>query len=122
IQLDGHDYPGRVYYDFQKHVLQLVERGVLVALCSKNNEQDVLEVLDNHPWSLLKRTHLSAFRINWNDKAANLAGLAKELNLGLDAFVFVDDNPRELELLRQVSPQVTSLQVPNRLHAYPALL
>jgi FkbH-like protein len=122
IQLDGHDYPGRVYYDFQKHVLQLVERGVLVALCSKNNEQDVLEVLDNHPWSLLKRTHLSAFRINWNDKAANLAGLAKELNLGLDAFVFVDDNPRELELLRQVSPQVTTLQVPNRLHAYPALL
>lgn len=122
IQLDGHDYPGRVYYDFQKNVLQLAERGVLIALCSKNNEQDVLEVLDNHPWSLLKRTHLSAFRINWNDKAANLAGLAKELNLGLDAFVFVDDNPRELELLRQVLPQVTTLQVPDRLYEYPALL
>lgn len=122
IQLDGHDYPGRVYYDFQKNVLQLAERGVLIALCSKNNEQDVLEVLDNHPWSLLKRTHLSASRINWNDKAANLAGLAKELNLGLDAFVFVDDNPRELELLRQVLPQVTTLQVPDRLYEYPALL
>ena len=106
IQLDGHDYPGRAYYDFQKTILQLAERGVLVTLCSKNNEQDVLDVLDKHPWSLLKRNHLSGLRINWEDKATNLAELAKELNLGLDAFVFVDDNPRELELLRQVMPQV----------------
>lgn len=122
IHLDGHDYPGRAYYDFQKTILQLVERGVLVALCSKNNEQDVLDVLDKHPWSLLKRDHLSGFRINWQDKAANLAELAKELNIGLDAFVFVDDNPRELELIRQVLPQVTTLQVPDRLYEYPRLL
>lgn len=122
IQLDGHDYPGRVYYDFQKTILQLAERGVLVTLCSKNNEQDVLDVLDKHPWSLLKRNHLSGLRINWGDKATNLAELAKELNLGLDAFVFVDDNPRELELIRQALPQVTTLQVPNRLYEYPALL
>ena len=114
--------PGRAYYDFQKTVLQLAERGVLVALCSKNNEQDVFDVLDKHPWSLLKRNHLSGLRINWEDKAANLAELAKELNLGLDAFVFVDDNPRELELIRQVLPQVTTLQVPDRLYEYPALL
>lgn len=122
IHLDGHDYPGRAYYDFQKTVLQLAESGVLVTLCSKNNEQDVLDVLDKHPWSLLKRGHLSGFRINWDDKAANLVELANELNLGLDAFVFVDDNPRELELIRQVLPQVTTLQVPDRLYEYPALL
>ncbi|WP_181020087.1 HAD-IIIC family phosphatase [Nitrosospira multiformis] len=122
IHLDGHDYPGRAYYDFQKTVLQLAERGVLITLCSKNNEQDVLDVLDKHPWSLLKRNHLSGFRINWDDKAANLVELAKELNLGLDAFVFVDDNRRELELIRQVLPQVTTLQVPDRLYEYPALL
>ncbi|SFO29857.1 HAD-superfamily phosphatase, subfamily IIIC/FkbH-like domain-containing protein [Nitrosospira briensis] len=122
IHLDAHDYPGRAYYDFQKTVLQLVERGVLVTLCSKNNERDVFDVLDKHPWSLLKRNHLSGFRINWEDKAVNLAELAKELNIGLDAFVFVDDNPRELELISQVLPQVTILQVPDRLYEYPALL
>ena len=122
IHLDGHDYPGRAYYDFQKTVLQLAERGVLVALCSKNNEQDALDVLDQHPWSLLKRTHLSALRINWEAKTTNLIELAKELNLGLDAFVFVDDNPRELELVKQLLPQVITLQVPKRLYEYPGLL
>lgn len=122
IRLDGHDYPGRAYYDFQKTILQLAERGVLITLCSKNNKQDVLDVLDKHPWSLLKRNHLSGLRINWEDKATNLVELAKELNLGLDALVFVDDNPRELELIRQVLPQVTTLQVPNRLYEYPELL
>ena len=122
IKLDGHEYPGRAYYDFQKTVLQLVERGVLVTLCSKNNESDVFEVLDKHPWSLLKRHHLAGFRINWIDKATNIDDLAKELNLGLDAFVFVDDNSRELELVRQVLPQVTTLQVPDRLYEYSRLL
>jgi FkbH-like protein len=122
IHLDAHDYPGRAYYDFQKTVVQLAERGVLITLCSKNNEEDVLQVLDKHPWSVLKRNHLSAYRINWNDKAANLAELAEELNLGLDSFVFVDDNPRELELLRQIMPQVGLLQVPERLYEYPSLL
>ncbi len=122
IKLDGHEYPGRAFYDFQKTVLQLAERGILVTLCSRNNEQDVFTVLDRHPWSLLKRDHLSGFRINWEDKTANLADLAKDLNLGLDFFVFVDDNPRELEMVRQMLPQVTILQVPERLYEYPALL
>lgn len=122
IQLDGHDYPGRIYYDFQKTVLQLVERGVLVTLCSKNNEQDVFDVLDNHPWCLLKRQHLSGYRVNWIDKAANISSLAAELNLGLDSFVFVDDNPRELTLIKQLLPQVTVLQVPEKLYQYPGLL
>ncbi len=122
IKLDGHEYPGRAFYDFQKTILQLAKRGVLVTLCSKNNERDVFEVLDRHPWSLLKRDHLTGFRINWKDKTANLADLAEELNLGLDSFVFVDDNPRELEMVRQMLPQVTILQVPERLYDYPALL
>jgi FkbH-like protein len=122
IKLDGHDYPGRIYYDFQKTILQLVERGILVALCSKNNQQDVFEVLDQHSWCLLKRSHLAAYRINWTDKAANLASLAEELNLGLDSFVFVDDNPRELTLIKQLLPEVTVLQVPGKLYEFPKLL
>lgn len=122
IRLDGHDYPGKAFYDFQKTVLQLADRGVLVVLCSKNNETDVFEVLDNHPWCLIKRSHLSGFRVNWEDKATNIAALAQELNLGLDSFVFVDDNPAEVELVGQALPEVTSLLVPQKLYEYPALL
>ena len=65
IKLDKHSYPGRAFFDFQKNLLYLYERGVLITLCSKNNEEDVWEVLDNHPYSLLKRSHLAGWRINW---------------------------------------------------------
>jgi FkbH-like protein len=122
IALDGHDYPGRAFYDFQKSILLLHERGVAITLCSKNNRDDVLEVLDRHPWCLLKREHLAGFRINWDDKAANLAALAEELNLGLDSFVFVDDNPRELALISQLLPSVTVLQTPKKRYELPGLL
>ncbi len=122
IKLDRHEYPGKIYYDFQKTVLQLIESGVLVMLCSKNNEKEVFNVLANHPWCLLKREHLSAHRVNWVDKASNLTSLSKELNLGLNSFAFVDDNPRELDLIKQLLPDVTVLQVPTKLYQYPNLL
>jgi FkbH-like protein len=122
IKLDRNEYPGKAFYDFQTSVLHLVERGVLVALCSKNNEADVFEVLEKHPACQLKRSHLSAWRVNWEDKATNLAALAEELNLGLDSFVFVDDSPVERGLIRQMLPQVTVLPVPEKLHTYPPLL
>lgn len=122
IQLDGNHYPGKAFLDFQISVLHLAERGVLIALCSKNNEADVFEVLDRHAWCRLKRSHLSAWRINWQDKAANIADLATELNLGLDAFVFVDDNPVECNLVSQMLPQVTVVQVPKKLHELPPIL
>lgn len=122
IQLDGHQYPGRVFVDFQTTVLHLAERGVMVTLCSKNNEADVFEVLDKHPWSRIKRSHLAGWRINWDDKASNIAELAEELNLSLDSFVFIDDNPVECGLVMQMLPQVTVLQVPKKLHELPPLL
>ncbi len=122
IELDDHQYPGRAYVDFQTTVLHLVQRGVLVTLCSKNNEADVFSVLDAHPTCRLKRAHLSGWRINWKDKATNIAELADELNLGLDAFVFVDNSTVECELVRQVLPQVTVIQVPGKLHELPSLL
>jgi len=121
IKLDRNDYPGKAFYDFQTSVLHLAERGVLIVLCTKNNEEDVFEVLDNHPCCLLKRSHLSGWRINWQDKATNIIELTEELNLGLDAFVFVDDNPAECELIRRMLPDVTVLQVPERLYDLPAL-
>ena len=122
IKLDRNDYPGKAYYDFQTSVLHLADRGVLIALCSKNNEADVFDVLDNHPACRLKRSHLAAWRIDWQDKVANLAVLAEELNLGLDSFVFVDDNPVECGLIRELLPQVTVLQVPAALYDFPPLV
>lgn len=122
IALDRYSYPGKAYYDFQTSLLHLAERGVLIALCSKNNEADVFEVLDTHPWCRLKRRHLSAWRINWQDKAANIAALAGELNLGLDSFVFVDDNPVECEMVAKMLPEVTVLRVPEKQFELPALL
>ena len=122
IKLDRYSYPGNIFYDFQKSILRLHERGVLIALCSKNNEQDVWDVLDGHPDCLLKRKHLAAWRVNWSDKATNISSLGVELNLGIDSFVFVDDNPVECGLIQDMLPDVTILQVPDKLYTYPQLL
>jgi len=122
LKLDPNEYPGNVFYDFQRSVLWLYERGVLVALCSKNNEEDVWEVLDNNPHCLIKRSHIAAWRINWNHKTQNIVSLAEELNLGLESFVFVDDSPAECEIISKSLPSVTVLQVPGKIYLYPQLL
>lgn len=122
IKLDSNSYPGQVYYDFQRSVIHLAGRGVMVALCSKNNEEDVWKVLRDHPYCLLKRNNLVAWKINWNDKVTNLRKLAVELNIGLDSIVFVDDSPTECEYIRQALPEVTILLVPKKLQYFPNML
>lgn len=122
IKLHDYDYPGKIFYDFQQTIIRLQSRGILIALCSKNNVEDVLEVLEQHPACLLKLQHLAAYRINWQDKATNIKELAEELNLGLDSFVFVDDNPAECELIKQFLPEITVLQTPKELFLLPQLL
>lgn len=121
IQLDPHEYPGKVFLDFQKSVMHLHESGVLLAICSKNNEADVLDALENHPHMLIKKQHLIGYKINWDNKAQSIAQLAEELNLGLDSFVFIDDSPTECELVRSMLPAVTVLQVPKKITEYPSL-
>jgi len=122
IQLGTDQYPDVIFYEFQQTILQFIERGILVALCSKNNEGEVWDVLENHPKCLLKRAHLSSWRINWEDKISNIQSLSEELNLGLDSIVFVDDNPLECELVEQYLPDVTVLRVPKNLAYLPQLL
>ncbi len=122
IKLDNYEYPGKVFYDLQQSVLHLAARGVLIALCSKNNEGDVWEVLDGHPHCLIKRDHLSAWKINWENKAENIRAIADELNIGIDSVVFVDDSPVECDMVRGMLPDVTVLQVPAKLYNYPDLL
>ena len=105
IKLGG-DYPGKAFSYWQRSLLQLAQNGVILAVCSKNNESDVEEAWQHNPFMTLKREHFSALRINWQDKATNIREIASELNIGLDSMVFVDDNPTERELIKQVLPQV----------------
>ncbi|MHB9026489.1 MAG: HAD-IIIC family phosphatase [Armatimonadota bacterium] len=122
IKLDPYEYPGVVYYQFQRTILHLIEQGVMVALCSKNNPEDVWEVFSSHPHCLLKRELLVGWRLNWQDKTTNLRELAEELNIGLEHMIFVDDNPVECAGMRQMLPSVTVVQVPAHLHRLPDLL
>ena len=108
----GDEYPGNVFKSFHKYVRTLKERGVLLALVSKNEEADVLAVLDRHADSILRRADFAAWRINWREKSVNLREIATTLNLGLDALVLFDDNPFEREEVRQALPEVTVLDVP----------
>jgi FkbH-like protein len=115
----GHDGIGRAFMDFQREVLRLHEQGVILAVCSKNNEADALEVFQKHPDMVLKLEHFAALRINWLDKPGNLRSLAEEINIGIDSFVFLDDNPIERGAVRQLAPEVLVPDLPRDPAEYP---
>jgi len=115
----GGDYPGKAFLYFQEALLELSKNGVILTVCSKNNEQDVLEAWEKNPFIVLKKEHFAACRINWQDKANNIKELAEELNIGLDSFVFVDDNPTERELVKQLLPMVSAPDFPVQPYELP---
>ena len=96
----------------QQFAVKIHAQGALVCLVSKNSERDVLEVFEKRSDMILKLEHIVAHRINWDSKSRNIASLARALNLGLDSFVFIDDNPVECALMRAELPQVVTLQLP----------
>lgn len=100
---------GEAFKAFQSYVLSLTERGVLLGVCSKNDLENAIEPFRSHPEMVLKEEHFVSFKANWEPKANNLIQMADELNLGLDSFVFVDDNPAEVEIVRQFAPDVTAI-------------
>ena len=102
----GEDGIGRAYLDFQKLIKGLKHKGVLLAICSKNNPEDVKEVFDRHKFMELKEDDFVALRVNWGNKIKNIKELSTILNLGLDSFVFIDDNPFERQLVKSELPQV----------------
>jgi HAD-superfamily phosphatase, subfamily IIIC/FkbH-like domain len=110
----GPEYPGSAFVAFQRRLLDFQQRGILLAMCSKNNPDDVAEVLRDHPHQLLRESHFAAMRVNWEPKIDNLKSLAKELNLGLDSFVCVDDSPHECFQVKQQLPQVTVVAAPQQ--------
>ncbi|MBN1636164.1 MAG: HAD family hydrolase [Deltaproteobacteria bacterium] len=119
----GKTHPGSPYYEFQQEIVNLYHRGVIIAMCSKNNEHDVWEVFRRHPYMVLKEEHIATAQINWNDKAANLRQIALDLNIGIDSIVFMDDSEFEINLVREMLPEVKAIHLPhNRAVEYRDIL
>jgi FkbH-like protein len=109
----GTAFPGNCYLEYQRYLKQLSSRGILLAIVSKNNDADVREAFQIRAADLgLTLDNFVATKINWNEKAASIRELAEELSLGLDSFVFVDDNPVECEAIRQQLPEVAVIAAP----------
>jgi FkbH-like protein len=118
----GPEYPGSSYLALQRAILDLYDRGILLAICSKNNEADALEALVNRSEMLLRPSHFAAFRINWTDKAQNLREIALELNVGIDSLSFIDDNPVERQRVKRELPEVTVIDLPEDPSGYAQAL
>ena len=103
---------GEAHLDLQRYALQLSQRGVLLGVCSKNDETNAFAAFDQHPEMLLRRQDIACFVANWSDKATNLRQIAATLNVGLDSLVFVDDNPAERALVRRELPMVAVPELP----------
>lgn len=106
LNLGGHDPVGEAFADVQRELRRLARRGILLAIASKNDEAVALEAIAKHPEMILAPSDFAAWRINWHDKARNIVELAKELNLGLQSIVFIDDSPAERSRVAQALPEV----------------
>lgn len=116
----GNTYPGNVFRYFQEQILAVKNTGILIALCSKNNYEDASEVFHKHPEMILKLDDFIIQKINWNNKADNIRAIAEELNIGLNAMVFIDDNPTERELVRLAIPEIIVPEFPKQVYQIPS--
>ncbi|HEY1208863.1 MAG TPA: HAD-IIIC family phosphatase [Terracidiphilus sp.] len=112
IQIAQGDARGEAHLAVQRLALDLRQRGIVLAVSSKNTDEVAREPFEKHPEMLLKLEHIAVFQANWNDKATNIQAIAEELSLGLDAMVFLDDNPAERGLVRKLLPQVAVPELP----------
>jgi len=106
----------------QQFMVEQMNAGMLLCLCSKNNERDVMEVFDQRTDMVLKREHLASWRINWSRKSENIKSLASELNLALDSFIFIDDNPVDCADVEINCPGVLTLRLPQNSGSFASFL
>jgi len=102
----GPQPPGNAFVEFQKHLKSFSQRGIILAINSKNNFDEAINVIENHPNMILRKDDFSSIVINWEDKVQNMREIATQLNIGLDSFVFFDDDPVNREFVRNELPQV----------------
>ena len=116
------DHIGAVYKKVQEQIKEIKNTGVVLAIASKNNEPDVQEVWDRHPYMLLKRDDFVVLKIDWNDKVDNIRAIASELNLGVDSFVFIDDMAPERNNIKMRMPGVAVPDFPEKVEDYPTFI
>ncbi|WP_422658567.1 HAD-IIIC family phosphatase [Paenibacillus sp. EC2-1] len=122
ILLGGIDPIGESFVLFQKELKRLKNRGVLLAISSKNNESIGMEMIENHPEMILRKNDFAHYQINWNDKVDNIARIVKDLNIGLHSVVFLDDNPIERDQVRHAFPEIFTPDLPKDITHYPSFL
>lgn len=108
----GDDPIGKAYVEFQRHLLALYERGIILTINSKNNPEDAMKIIKDHPHMILREENFACIKINWNDKISNIKEISKELNIGLDSMVYFDDDPVNRELVRTYLPEVITVELP----------
>ncbi|HAM68518.1 MAG TPA: hypothetical protein DCP68_02740, partial [Ruminococcus sp.] len=113
---------GPAFTDLQSWLLELKRRGILLAVCSKNNDDTAREPFEKHPEMVLHLEDFAAFVANWDNKAQNIQKIRDTLNIGMDSFVFLDDNPFERNLVREMLPEVTVPELPEDPAEVPAYL
>lgn len=114
--------PGNAYVEFQRHLLGLYQRGIILAINSKNNEDDALKIIKEHPYMILRENNFASLKINWNDKVSNMKEIADELNIGLDSMAFIDDDPANREYMKLNLPQVLTVDLPGDSSQYSAAI
>lgn len=113
---------GHVFTDFQRWLKQLKDRGILLCVCSKNNEDTAKEPFIKHDEMILRLEDFSMFVANWEDKASNIRYIQKSLNIGMDSLVFIDDNPFERNLVKELIPEITVPELPDDPASYLTFL
>ncbi len=118
----GPDPAGRPFVEFQKVIKSLLKSGVILAINSKNNSEDAMKVIKEHPHMVLKEDDFACLKINWNDKIANMRDISNELNIGLDSMVFFDDDPVNRELIKMSIPEINTIDLPQDPSSYASTL
>ena len=118
----GNDPIGKSFIEFQNVLLALHQRGIILAINSKNNQDDALHVIRDHPDMILREENFACMKINWNDKTTNMKEIANILNIGLDSMVFFDDDPVNREYMRLNLPQVLTVELPQDVTQYTQTL
>lgn len=122
IRLGQGSAEGEAYLAFQQYVDQLRRTGVILAVCSKNDDATARQAFDEHGEMILKYADIACFRANWSDKAENIRSIASTINIGLDGLVFVDDNPAERAIVRRELAEVAVPEMPEDIAHYPERL
>lgn len=113
---------GRPFWEFQKYLLSLFHRGIVLAINSKNNYEDAIKVFREHPDMILREEHFASIKMNWNDKVSNIKAIAEEINIGVDSLVYFDDDKLNREMVRSELPDVLVVEMPEDFSLYPKIL